>query len=412
MEALRFADALGLALLVLVALACVAVARDQLSAVAILAGLLLRTGVVGVRYAGFQAFAREVDAKYFTEGSLWLVERGVGYYTHSGSARYQQYLAWLRSFGGMSVTGMELLGVAVWGVMGLLVIRLGRAMAGPEAPSWPIWVLALTPSGLLFTNGILRESYESLIFVLAVMTYWWLSRRLPQRYLQRGPIIGAAAEIGTGWVIHTAMGLAVPALLLINELASGLRRGKRRPYQVVLYGGLIAASLALGSLLGQAFAHLEQERSEVAGNAGSASYLIDLPDLGPLTLQSELVVGYGLYVTAPLPWQLRGPIDLVAFFESVTRTIAMVVALLARYRTALTIDLLLIAIAVQLAFSLGTINWGTSLRHHYVSMPALVLIAMMCGPWLQHGRERGTNGIVSASAERRERSEVTWTSSR
>jgi hypothetical protein len=379
MEPIHFADSIGGAFFAIVLIASFRALRRTPAAWAMIAGLMLRLGIIGVRYAGYQAFAREVDAKYFTDGSLSLVERGVGYYTHSGSFRYQAYLAWLRGFAGMSVTGMELIGVAVWGIVGLLLLHVIRSLVGDGYRPWPMWVFAVTPSALLFTNGILRESYETGVFVIAIIVLLRLRRTTPIG--SRLPVFAASGVLSLGWVFHTAFGLAGPALLLINELVLGFRRSTRGPRQAVIYVVFAVAFLALSGRIALAFAHLDDERSEISGNAGSASYLTSVPNLGPLTLPTEIGVGYVLYVVAPLPWQLRGPVDLIAFVESVTRTAAMVLALHKRTRTETTIDLAVLAAAAQLAFSLGTVNWGTSLRHNYVSLPALVVVFVLCEPW-------------------------------
>jgi hypothetical protein len=376
-EAIRFADFVPVALWIVVLLVAVGVFGSRLSSLALVAGLVVRAGILGLRATKLQAFAREFDARYFTDGSLSRVNGGTGYYFRSGSSRYEQYLAILRKQGGLSIFGLEVLGVVVWACAGFVLLAAVRRFAGDDRPSWPMWAFALSPSGLLFTNGVLRESYETMFVVLALWVYLRLRQAFPSP-TSRVPVLATAAILSMGLVLHTALGLSGVVVVLGTELRRGLQRETRRPGQVAVYLIGAAIVLMLGSSLTQATDGLEAERTFRIENPNTSNtdYMPQLPNLGAASLPVEFTVGYVLYVVSPLPWRVRGPVDLIALAESGLRVLVMF-SVVRRRRSTDVVTALLVAVAVQLAFSLGTANWGTSLRHHYVSLPALVLIASL-----------------------------------
>jgi hypothetical protein len=376
-ESIRFADSVPAALWLVVLLVALGVFSSRVSSLAIAAGLVVRVGILGLRATGLQALSREFDAKYFTEGSLSRVYGGAGYYFRSGSARYEQYLTILRQQGGLSIFGLEILGVVVWACAGFVLLAVVRMFTGGNQPSWPMWVFALSPSGLLFTNGVLRESYETMFVVVALWTYLRLRQKFPSP-ASRVPVVVTAAILSMGLVLHTALGLSGVVVLLGTELRRGLQRETRRPGQVAIYLTGAAIVLLLGSSLTRATEGLEAERTFRIENPNTSNtdYMPQLPNVGPASLPLQFTVGYVLYVVAPLPWQVRGPIDLIALAEAGFRVLIMV-SVIRRRRSTDVVTTLLVVVAVQFAFSLGTANWGTSLRHHYVSLPALVLIASL-----------------------------------
>jgi hypothetical protein len=377
MEALHFADAVPVVLLLVAIAIALGAFGSRFFSLPIATGLAIRAGIVGLRASGLRAVGREVDAKYFTEGSLDRFLGGKGYYYTTGSSRYEQYLTVLRRTGGLSVFGLEVLGLLVWALAGFVLISALRIFIGERQQPWLMWAFALSPAGLLFTNGILRESYEVLSVSAALWAYCRLRIAIPSSR-SRVPVLAAAALLSVGLVFHTALGLSGVMLVMGTELLRGLRRDTRRPGQAALYVVAAIVVLLFSSSLTRVTGDLEAERTFRIENPNPSNtdYAPNLPNLGPLNLAAEITMGYVLYIVTPLPYQVRGPIDLVALAEAGLRILIMV-SLVRRRRTVDVVAIALMAVSVQFAFSLGTHNWGTSLRHNYVSLPALLMIAAL-----------------------------------
>ena len=96
------------------------------------------------------------------------------------------------------------------------------------------------------------------------------------------------------------------------------------------------------------------------------------PALGPLTVPVDMLLRYALYLLAPLPWTMRGPFDLIGFADAALR-VALMVGAWRQRQNATVAAMLLMAVGIQFCFSMGTLNWGTAMRHHYVSLAPLVV---------------------------------------
>ena len=187
-------------------------------------------------------------------------------------------------------------------------------------------------------------------------------------------------------MFHEAFGIAGAALIGINEAARASRIPSRFK-QVVIYGFLAVAALVI---ITKAEAVFAEERSRVAGNAGASSYRTGPIQAGPLSVPADVVVGFVLYELAPLPYQVRGPLDLLSFADSVLR-VAMFAPLLKVRRSREVVAVAMIAVAVQLSFSLRNCELG-----HEPSSP------------LCFAAGHAHSGVISAaerqSAQRAERS--------
>jgi hypothetical protein len=373
-EPLTFADAVPVVVLAIGLMMTVGIYGDRFVSRALFTGVLLRIVTLAFRALDYGPFRRGIDAQTFADGSNRLVDSGVGIYRTGGAGRYEWYLYALRRYGDLSVFGLEVLAVAAWLGGGLLLLGAIKLLCPTNAPRGPMWLVAVSPSGLIWTDGILREGYEFAIIALAVWAYAQTRHRAPRSLLGRGPVLAAAAATLLGGLIHTALILAAIGLIVGSEIVRGLQRETRRRAHLVMYAALSIGFLFFGQALAGPTATLQEERTQRSEYGGSASYRAGLPNLGPLTVPADVTVGYVLYVVSPLPFQVRGPFDLIALGEAWARTAIMVVAL-RRRRTQDTNLMLLLAVMVQLAFSVGTLNWGTALRHNYVSLAPLVVLA-------------------------------------
>jgi hypothetical protein len=394
-EPLTFADAVPMVVLAVGVLMTLGVYGERFVSRALFTGVLLRIVTLVFRALDYGPFRRGIDAQTFADGSNKLVDSGVGIYRTGGAGRYEWYLYALRRYGDLSVFGLEVLSIAAWLGGGFLLLTSIRLLCPAGAPRTAMWLVAVSPSGLIWTDGILREGYEFAIVALAVWAYAQTRRRAPRSFLGRGPVLAAALATLLGGLIHTALILAAIGLVVGSEIIRGLQRETRRRSHLVMYAALTIGFLFFGQALAGPTATLQEERTQRSEYGGSASYRAGLPNLGPLTVPADITVGYVLYVVSPLPFQVRGPFDLIALGEAWARTAIMFVAL-RRRRTHDTNLMLLLAAMVQLAFSVGTLNWGTALRHNYVSLAPLVVLA--CTAAAARQREQTPKGSFASAS--------------
>ena len=314
-----------------------------------------------------------------------------GYYAGRGAAsRFEIFLGLTRRFTGMSVVGLELTGLLAWTLGAFLLLRTLDRFGSDHRSQALLWIATIVPSGLIWTCSLMREPYEFAVVTASVYVACTLLDRAVRERDRQIAMVASAAVLGIGGLIHTAFTLAALSLIAGFELLVVLSKLKERR----LLRGLFIIAAVLGCVVALNLAgsglQLEDERGLRSGYSGAASYRTDLIEAGPLTLTVDTVIGYVLYVLAPLPWQVRKVIDLLALAETGLRVLLMTAGMAwgvwarsGRTRE-LSLAALGIAVVVQFGFSIGTLNWGTSLRHHYVSVPGLLVAsALAADPLIQ-----------------------------
>ncbi len=107
--------------------------------------------------------------------------------------------------------------------------------------------------------------------------------------------------------------------------------------------------------------------------------LLDTSSWVSLALTSIPTIVY--YLFAPFPWQVHNVVDLYAAFESVLRLVLIVFSVKA-WRDAkgparrICGFLLLLYFSMAFLWALGTINYGTSIRHHMVHFWIIVVLGV------------------------------------
>ena len=90
------------------------------------------------------------------------------------------------------------------------------------------------------------------------------------------------------------------------------------------------------------------------------------------------------YMFAPFPWQIGSINDVYALLESMLRCVLLFFAVSSWRRSSGELRscygfLLIVVLCMEFYWALGTINWGTAIRHHLPSYSILVLLG---GPGL------------------------------
>lgn len=251
-------------------------------------------------------------------------------------------------------------------------------------------VFGLLPAGLVYGSFTMRESWQVLFFISAV--YFFLRFRLmadPFSFL-----LGAASALSMGF-LHN--GLLVYSLILA-PLTLFSRIGTRATFSVgrllglaVALTGLIvlASAVALNKLprsaslealtRGDALEYAAQYREQSTQGA-RAEYGISLETGSPITFAKSIILLFVYYMLAPFPWQISTGLDVIGAADSWFRALLILFAVRAWRKAPPGADkdarllLLEVYFSMSLLWAMGTINYGTGLRHHVVTnwIPAML----------------------------------------
>ena len=255
-------------------------------------------------------------------------------------------------------------------------------------------VYAIYPSSILLTGVTLREAYQLLSINLAVyaalriyldasMRHWML--------LIASVLVGGLLQPGIlvfgGFIVAAAS-----ALLLVKK------RRRIGSAQVVLAVAFAALMIGLGAFLfwslydygleaGIASAIESYQRGALSIPART-HYKTDVDVEGAGGLGAMLVTGMFQYLFEPMPWRPLLLIDIPPVFENLVRAGLLGCALFAlmvmRPRRRTPVALIFGCwLALELLFSVGTVNWGTAARHHVLSTGLLAVCAFARRPCQQ-----------------------------
>lgn len=266
-------------------------------------------------------------------------------------------------------------------------------------------IFGLLPTNLVLCSVTLRESYQILFFMLAV--YWGF--RFHLKPTKRAMIFCVFSAILMG-CFHRAliiyMLFLLPVLFLwfpqqVSSSPDSRWRFSRKRFMVI--GAiliLIIGILIIGVLL--EIRGLEALESVFSGKGlkyavdyrtrlmfekspdARANYDIVLDVSSPISFLKSVWLIYIYYLFAPFSWQITNWLDVYAFAESLLRFVLILFSIISWYRAkglqrSIWGLLLIIYFSMTLLWSIGTVNYGTSIRHHLLTNWVIVLIG---GPGL------------------------------
>ena len=353
----------------------------------------------------------DLDAASFHRDGVQLASGvNVDFLLGPGTWIYVHFLAFFyRLFGPSHFLGEELSVLAVAFSCAVLV-RLCDLTGASRFRAGVVLLFGLSLSGLIFLSITLRESWQTLFVLLSA--YWALRVRGRMSAPTFAFLLGSAFGLG---LLHE--GLAPYAIfLVIFSLYWSVGAG--RPADVLWKRALVlgVAVLLLGALaasvrqLGGASAALASGKAlEYAQNYrvnsvqdARAAYSVPLDASTPLRFAGTLPLALIQYMAAPFPWQVGSPLDIEAMLEGWVR-----LALLgtswrawrlsvgeARSRIGFLLGLFL---AMEFLWALGTVNWGTAVRHHLLPYGLLVVTG---GPGLLLCLDKARRALLSPTVSR------------
>jgi hypothetical protein len=242
----------------------------------------------------------------------------------------------------------------------------------------------LLPSSVIFSSVTLRESWQALFFLLSV--YWVI------RLWKRPGILTVSFMLMSAFcmaVLHNGLMLYTIYFILasIYWVVSGYKKGVRSKRLVrFLFAGLAIACVIMVTqkmgwyiTVGHGLEKAEYFRQAAATIPARATYGVVLDTSSVLGLVKTIPMIFAQYMFAPFPWQVQNAKDVHALLESMLRFVLLFFAVYSWRRSSGEVRsyygfLLIILLGMELVWALGTVNWGTAIRHRVPGYSVIVLL--------------------------------------
>ena len=280
----------------------------------------------------------------------------------------------------------SLLSCIAWFVSALVLLSCLRILSVERSVQIKVMlVFALLPTSIMYTAITIREPYQLLFVNLAI--YAVLKIYLHKAVRHWFTLIFAIAGAGS---LHGGL-LAFGILLFAGTLLLVSLRGKKG----ISWAKFVLIGAAAAVVLWYGFSYFGNISYSLDDGLGSA---IDVYQQGLLSVdarthyKSEVAVsGLGdflffvpvslfQYLFEPFPWHVSAASDIVVLLENILRGWLIWKALMAlRAATVpqrrMLLFIMLAYLMMETIWSIGTINWGTSVRHHIPAWGLLLLAA-------------------------------------
>ena len=341
----------------------------------------------------------DVDARGFHHQAIEWAANGKLSVT-GGAEFYQQLLGiFYRIFGPSHLFGEEL-SIIAFLFSCLILIKLIHLIDLKKYQVGLLLMFGLLPTTLILCSVTLRESYQILFFMLAV--YWGFRFHFKPT---KGAMIFCVFSALIMGCFHRAliiyMLFLLPVLFLwfpqqVPSSPDNRWRFSRKRLIVIaaililMIGILIMGVLldikgleALGSVFsGKGLKYVVDYRTRLMYEESldaRAKYGIMLDVSSPISFLKSVWLIYIYYLFAPFPWQITNWLDIYAFIESLMRFVLIIISIMCWYRAGggkrrIWGLLLIIYFSMTLLWAMGTVNYGTSIRHHLLSNWIIVIL--------------------------------------
>jgi hypothetical protein len=309
---------------------------------------------------------------------VWLfgIGNGLVTYTNSLGLLYRTFGASLIFGGELSVLAFTMSCVVLVKLVDLLDLRRFRVGI--------ILLFGLLPSAVIFRSVTLRESWQALFFLLSI--YWAIRLQKRPGVLIVSFLLMSVLCLS---VLHNSLSKYATFLIVISVywVIFSRKKGIRWERHVrFLFAGLLVACVIISSQkmgwfmpLGEELEGIEAFRKMAAQHPGRTTYGIMLDTSSVLGLVKTMPMIFVQYMFAPFPWQIENVADIHAMLESMLRFLLLFFAVSSWRRSSGEVRscygfLFIVVLAMEFMWGLGTINWGTAIRHHVPGCSVIVLL--------------------------------------
>lgn len=334
---------------------------------------------------------RDPDAKMFHNTASFIALHG-GLNFAPGANFYRSMLGLVYSAAGPSLFLGQVTSCFAFALSCVMLVKFMDLLKIARHQVPIILVFGLLPALVILSTSTMRESWQILFFMSAA--YFLIHFRL--KAAPSSLFLGAAASLAMGFLHNGLLAYALGMLpfVLFSRVGARASLSLARLIGLALTGILIAGlaaavvfnklprSASLEAITqGDALDYAAQYRESGAKGA-RAEYGITLDTGSPIAFIRSSGMLFAFYMLAPFPWQLSTGLDLVGAADSWFRALLIFFAIRAwRARSpgvSASVHRLLMGLYFSMSFlwAMGTINYGTGMRHHVVAVWIPVLLGV------------------------------------
>ena len=353
---------------------------------AIALGLLLRLGMAAWNGLWGPSFGAGPDAAGF---HIWAVAYASGISSDFQFSNIYIYaLGIIYSWLVPSLLLGSALSCAAWLASAVVLVQMMKMMKfAKEQQFMAMLLFALLPSSVVISSVTLREAYQLLAVNLVV--YAALKIYLTRSRVHWVLLLTGVALMGA---LHGALFVAGYAIAVITLSFSCINRGD--PYSLVKSGLILFVLFLLAYAgwglfietvfnvklgLGEAL----QARQDSWQQSVRTSYSTVIKIRSDADLLLFVPVALFQYLFQPFPWRVSTALDWALMFENSLRFFLLYKVAVALYflpiqektRVAFVFAAYLV---IETIWAVGTINWGTAVRHHIPAFGLLLLASFAC----------------------------------
>jgi hypothetical protein len=256
------------------------------------------------------------------------------------------------------------------------------------------------PSVVLFGSVTLRESYEVLFFMLAV----YFGIRVTLNHKSRIPcfllMMTSAFIMGMFHVALMFYAFVLIFILLVwiiclKNCLENIEKFYLISIVVVLVYFIclvLLSKMELGIFIfikrffyeinnGTFISSIETFRESRISQSARTNYLLPIDDSSPIKIVFSFINIYSHYLFEPFFSKMRGFYDYIAFAEALMRTFLIITSLLhwwkaAAFQKNILGLMILLYFTITFLWAMGTVNYGTSIRHHVMSWWILTVVGV------------------------------------
>lgn len=326
------------------------------------------------------------DAVLFHEIALEVSRLGMFDTKYNIGWVYSIFLGTIYSWTIDSIFLGSVLSCLAW-LMSALVLNKSIQLLGIEKKYRDLALLfyAIIPSSIFFTSVTLREVYQLLFVNLLIYASLMIIIKRKKHFW--GLLILAGLGMG---VLHFGLVLYAILAAVLTFYFTSIKSDKLFSLELIIFYVPVLALLGYGGM--NLFVEIVPfdftdglaaavQSYQGGHNEARAMYTFKPEIDGLLDLILFMPVSLLQYFLEPLPWRVATPLDAALFIENIFRFTLIYFAIRgffkvkAFHKTPL-IFLILMFFALEILWALGTVNWGSAVRHHVPGMGILMIIGI------------------------------------
>lgn len=338
-------------------------------------------------------FGGEADAIGFVRRATFISENDININLLStGSDLYENYLALVFNLTGVSKFSGEILSIFTFVISMNFLLKIARNLYGSRYNTYLVCLFSLLPSMMLYTSFTMREPYQILFFLMSIY-YFILSLNKAKHNFNF--IIKFLFSVIMMGILHNGL-LAfafIMTAIVINRIMKVKFNINNLMFRVVLVGLMLMFFVTILNLVG-----LSTPATDALLSGNAANYIEGYRD-GGTSLDSRALYGVELdtsnlitviltaplvfinYMLAPFPWQISSLIDIYAILDNLFRLTLIFLSIKYVRKTNeskkdILSQILLLFFAMEILWSLGTVNWGTAIRHHLIAYGLILILGI------------------------------------